>query len=163
MQKTGKFSAAIQTALFAAISPIRGIIEGARLLTTVVAIPGAVAGYLLGTLVSQVIKVRRTVSVLQAAGAIVGAYLIILQAISHPLLMALYLIPVMTIVAKQTIKNLMACKAVYQELRKYGTSETLKRGAKPPIIPLPGKFLMGRNKPGLQSVTLPAQTSFTAT
>ncbi|WOG28198.1 hypothetical protein [Endozoicomonas sp. 8E] len=148
MQGSGRISAVIQTALYASASPFIGIAEGVRLLTTMVTTPGAVAGYLTGKLVSKVVAagcqrlnknrtiknpidaprhVRRTLRVLQTAGAVTGSALVIMQALSHPVLMALYAVPLLATVAKRTFRQLMSCKKVYQAFRSYGTNETLKK------------------------------------
>ncbi|WP_257281657.1 MULTISPECIES: hypothetical protein [unclassified Endozoicomonas] len=144
MQGSSTISAVIQTALHAAASPFAGITAGVRLLTTMVATPGAVAGYLLGKLVSKAIEASvkrfnknrtmktrkhlcRIVRVLQTTGTIVGTTLVIMQALSHPLLMALYAAPVVTTAAKQTVRHLIACGSVYRSFKRYGASETLRR------------------------------------
>ncbi|WP_062269080.1 hypothetical protein [Endozoicomonas arenosclerae] len=154
MQGSGRISAGIQTALYAAASPLRGIADGVGLLTTSVGLPGAGVGYLAGKLVGKVVEagcnrlnkgrtmknqidtqkhVRRTVKVLQTAGAIIGSPFMVMQALSHPVLTALYAAPGLATAAGKTIKNLMACKTVYQELRKYGTSETMKENLLDPV------------------------------
>ncbi|WP_422136016.1 hypothetical protein [Endozoicomonas sp. ALD040] len=150
MQGSGRISAGIQTALYASASPITGIAEAVQLLTTMVTTPGAVAGYLMGKLVSKAVEagchrlnknrtmkstidtrkyVRRTVRGFQTVGAISGSPLVIMLALSHPLLMALYTVPLLTTAIKQTVKHLMACTTVYRAFRRYGTSGTLKSAA----------------------------------
>ncbi|KEQ18553.1 hypothetical protein [Endozoicomonas numazuensis] len=154
MHGAGRISAGIQTALYVAASPLRGIADGIGSLTTTVGIPGAGAGYLAGKLVSKVVAagcnrlnknramknqidtqkhVRRTIKILQTAGAIIGTPLVVMQALSHPVLTAFYAAPSLGTAAGKTIKNLMACKTVYQELRKYGTSETMKENLLDPV------------------------------
>ncbi|MGI9283118.1 MAG: hypothetical protein ACR2PX_26270 [Endozoicomonas sp.] len=154
MQGAGRISAGIQTALYAAASPLRGIADGVGLLTTMVGMPGSAAGFMAGKLVSKVVEagckrlnknrtmknqidtqkhIRRTVKVLQTAGAIIGSPLVVMQALSNPVLTALYAAPGLVTATGKTIKNLMACKTVYQELRKYGASETLKENLMDPV------------------------------
>ncbi|MGI9283119.1 MAG: hypothetical protein ACR2PX_26275 [Endozoicomonas sp.] len=154
MQGSGRISAGIQTALYAAATPIRGLTTGISTLATNAALPGAGVGFLAGKLVGKAVKaicnrinkgreenprvdtqkhVRRTVKVLETAGAILGAPLIAVKVAASPVFSTLAAIQFSVATVTDTLRNLGACKTVYQELRKYGTSETAKENLFDPI------------------------------
>ncbi|WP_062269082.1 hypothetical protein [Endozoicomonas arenosclerae] len=154
MQGSGRISAGIQTALYAAATPVRGLATGLAGLGSAALTPGAGVGFLAGKLVGKVVgaicnrlnkgrednprvdtekHVRRTAKVLETAGAIIGAPLVAAKIAANPIFSTLSAIQFSVNTVTNTLSNLAACKTVYQELRKYGTSETAKENLFDPV------------------------------